>query len=124
MSNSFIGEGPTIPWLFDGYFLEPVENLKKVYNMLSDDDVVVPGHGRITNKAGLIYTMDYVTTLKAKVEDAITKGLTLEQAKQSVTMKEFDKGYQIFDWLHYNFNLTNAYKDIKANSTKSSALNQ
>jgi glyoxylase-like metal-dependent hydrolase (beta-lactamase superfamily II) len=116
--NPFIGESPTIPWLFDGYFLEPAANLKKMYDFLPEDAIVIPGHGRVTTKAGIKYTIDYVETLQAKVEEAVSKGMTLEQAKQSVTMKEFDKGYTIFNWLHYNFNLTNAYKDINANKSK------
>lgn len=116
--NPFIAESPAIPWLFDGYFLEPVNNLKKIYNMIGDNDVVVPGHGRITNKAGIKYTIDYVVALKTNVEDAVHKGLTLEQTKASVTMKAFDKGYELFDWLHYNFNIPNAYKDIKENTKK------
>lgn len=116
--NPFIAESPTIPWLFDGYFLEPVQNLNKIYNMISDKDIVVPGHGRITNKAGIKYTIDYVTALQTNVENAVKKGLTLEETKATVTMKEFDKGYELFNWLHFNFNLPNAYKDIKQNGTK------
>lgn len=117
VGNPFIGESPTIPWLFDGYFLEPLNNLTKIYNMLGDNDVIVPGHGRITNKAGIKYTIDYVNTLKNEVQNAITQGKTLEQTQASVTMKEFDKGYEIFRWLHYNFNIPNAYKDIKASTS-------
>jgi glyoxylase-like metal-dependent hydrolase (beta-lactamase superfamily II) len=116
--NPFIAENPAIPWLFDGYFLEPADNLKKMYDLLPDDAVVVPGHGRITNKAGIKYTIDYVQSLKQQVADAIQKGLTLEQAKQTVTMKEYDKGYVLFNWLHFNFNLPNAYKDISGNKGK------
>jgi glyoxylase-like metal-dependent hydrolase (beta-lactamase superfamily II) len=116
--NPFIAESPAIPWLFDGYFLEPVQNLNKIYNMISDKDIVVPGHGRITNKAGIKYTIDYVTALQTNVENAVKKGLTLEQTKTAVTMKEFDKGYELFDWLHFNFNIPNAYKDIKQNDGK------
>lgn len=116
--NPFIAESPTIPWLFDGYFLEPVQNLNKIYNMISDKDIVVPGHGRITNKAGIKYTIDYVTALQANVENAVKKGLTLEETKAAVTMKEFDKGYELFNWLHFNFNVPNAYKDIKQNGVK------
>ena len=115
--NPFIGEGPTIPWLFDGFFLEPAANLRKLYDLLPDDAVVVPGHGRITNKAGIKYTIDYVASLKKNVEEAVQKGLTLEQTKQSVTMKEYDKGYLFFSWLHNNFNVPNAYKDISANTS-------
>jgi len=116
--NPFIAESPTIPWLFDGYFLEPVQNLNKIYNMISDKDIVVPGHGRITNKAGIKYTIDYVTALQTNVENAVKKGLTLEETKTAVTMKEFDKGYELFNWLHFNFNVPNAYKDIKQNAGK------
>jgi glyoxylase-like metal-dependent hydrolase (beta-lactamase superfamily II) len=113
--NPFISESPAIPWLFDGYFLEPAENLKKMYDFLPDDAIVVPGHGRITNKAGIKYTIDYVEDLKKNVADAIDKGLTLEQTKEAVKMKEYNKGYVLFDWLHFNFNLPSAYKEIKAN---------
>jgi glyoxylase-like metal-dependent hydrolase (beta-lactamase superfamily II) len=116
--NPFIAESPTIPWLFDGYFLEPVQNLNKIYNMISDKDIVVPGHGRITNKAGIKYTIDYVTVLQNNVENAVKKGLTLDETKATVIMKEFDKGYELFNWLHFNFNVPNAYKDIKQNTAK------
>ena len=116
--NPFIAESPTIPWLFDGYFLEPVQNLNKIYNMISDKDIVVPGHGRMTNKAGIKYTIDYVSALQSNVENAVKKGMTLEQTKAAVSMKEFDKGYELFDWLHFNFNVPNAYKDIKQNGVK------
>ncbi|MFL5745713.1 MAG: MBL fold metallo-hydrolase [Niastella sp.] len=116
--NPFIAESPTIPWLFDGYFLEPAANLKKIYDMLPDDAIIVPGHGRITNKAGIKYTLDYVQSLTQQVQAAVQKGLTLEQTQQTVTMKEYDKGYVLFNWLHFNFNLPNAYKDISNNKGK------
>lgn len=110
--NPFIAESPAIPWLFDGFFLEPANNLKKIYDFLPEDAIVIPGHGRITSKAGIKYTIDYVMELKRQVKEAVDKGLTLEQTGKTVTMKAYDKGYVLFDWLHYNFNLTNAYKDI------------
>jgi glyoxylase-like metal-dependent hydrolase (beta-lactamase superfamily II) len=116
--NPFIGESPTIPWLFDGYFLEPAANLKKIYDLLPDDAIIVPGHGRITNKAGIKYTIDYVQSLSQQVQQAVQKGLTLEQTRQKVTMKDYDKGYVLFNWLHFNFNLPNAYKDISNNKPK------
>ncbi|MBW4361594.1 MBL fold metallo-hydrolase [Flavobacterium taihuense] len=116
--NPFIAESPAIPWLFDGYFLEPVNNLNTIYNMISDSDIVIPGHGRITNKVGIKCTIDYVSALKTNVENAVKKGLTLDETKATVTMKEFNKGYELFNWLHFNFNVPNAYKDIKQNGNK------
>ncbi|NMH28634.1 MBL fold metallo-hydrolase [Flavobacterium silvaticum] len=111
--NPFIAESPAIPWLFDGYFLEPTRNLRKIYDMVGDTDIIIPGHGRITNKSGIKYTLDYVEALRKNVEAAVKKGLTLEQTKATLKMKDFDKGYEIFDWLHFNFNIPNAYNDIK-----------
>jgi glyoxylase-like metal-dependent hydrolase (beta-lactamase superfamily II) len=116
--NPFIGESPCIPWLFDGYFLEPANNLKKMYDFLPDDAIVIPGHGRITNKAGIKFTIDYVAALKKNVEEAVDKGMTLEQTLQFVKMEDYNKGYVLFNWLHFNFNVPNAYKDIKANRGK------
>lgn len=116
--NPFIAESPAIPWLFDGYFLEPVNNLKKVFDFLPDDAIVVPGHGRITTKAGIQYTIDYVSALQENVSQAVAKGLSLEETKKTVTMKEYDKGYALFHWLHFNFNVPNAYKDIRAGNIK------
>jgi glyoxylase-like metal-dependent hydrolase (beta-lactamase superfamily II) len=116
--NPFIAESPAIPWLFDGYFLEPAGNLKKMYDFLPDDAIIIPGHGRMTNKAGIKFTIDYVAALKKNVEEAVANGLTLEQTIQAVKMPEFNKGYELFDWLHFNFNIPNAYKDIKASRQK------
>jgi glyoxylase-like metal-dependent hydrolase (beta-lactamase superfamily II) len=116
--NPFIGESPCIPWLFDGYFLEPANNLKKMYEFLPEDAIVIPGHGRITTKAGIKFTIDYVDALKTNVESAVKKGLTLVQTIETIKMKEYDKGYILFNWLHFNFNIPNAYKDIQANKDK------
>ncbi|MGM9475950.1 hypothetical protein ACS5PU_05950 [Pedobacter sp. GSP4] len=112
--NPFIAESPAIPWLFDGFFLEPAANLKKLYDFLPEDAVVIPGHGRITNKAGIKYTIDYVEALRSNVESAVKDNLTLEQTVAKLKMPEFNKGYVLFDWLHYNFNIPNAYKDISS----------
>jgi glyoxylase-like metal-dependent hydrolase (beta-lactamase superfamily II) len=116
--NPFIAESPCIPWLFDGFFLEPAMNLKKMYDLLPPDAVVIPGHGKVTGREGIKYTIDYVEALKKNVEEAVGKGLSLSETIQAVTMKEFNKGYLLFNWLHFNFNVPNAYKDIKANSAK------
>ncbi|MBS1565884.1 MAG: amidohydrolase family protein, partial [Bacteroidetes bacterium] len=36
-------------------------------------------------------------------------------------MKEYDRGYELFSWLHFNFNLPNAYKDISSTLAQSKA---
>lgn len=112
--NPFIAESPAIPWLFDGFFLEPADNLQKLYDFLPDEAIIVPGHGSITTKKGISYTVGYVSCLKKLVTAAVEKKLTLDETKKIVTMTEWDKGYELFHWLHFNFNLPNAYNDIKS----------
>jgi glyoxylase-like metal-dependent hydrolase (beta-lactamase superfamily II) len=119
--NPFIAESPAIPWLFDGFFLEPAEILKKMYDFLPEDAIVIPGHGRITNKAGIKYTIDYVEDLKSKVQEAVSKKFSLEKTREFVRMKEYDKGYTLFNWLHFNFNLPSAFKDINSANQKNKA---
>ncbi|WP_143017022.1 MBL fold metallo-hydrolase [Dyadobacter soli] len=119
VGNPFIAESPAIPWLFDGYFLDPVTNLKRIYDMVGDNDVVVPGHGRVTNKAGIKFTIDYVSGLRDNVRKAVNAGYSLAQTQKEVVMPEFNRGYELFEWLHFNFNIPNAYKDIsRQNSGK------
>ncbi len=116
--NPFIAESPTIPWLFDGFFLEPARNLRKVYDLLPDDAIIVPGHGKITNKAGIKYTIDYVDALKKNVEDAVRKGLHAGTNPSRRSPEGVRQRLCLFDWLHYNFNLPNAYRDIGSNQAK------
>lgn len=112
--NPFIAEAPAIPMLFDGYFVELAANLKKMYDFLPADAIVVPGHVHITTKSGIKYTIDYVAALQSGVEAAVNQGLTLGQTQQAVTLREFYKDNVLFDWLHGNFNLQNAHKDISS----------
>jgi hypothetical protein len=60
------------------------------------------------------------TELKKEVEAAVAKGLTLEQTKATVKMDAYDKGYVLFNWLHFNFNLPMPIKTLaitKRNNT-------
>lgn len=51
---------------------------------------IVPGHGRIGDTADLAYYRDMVTIVRDRVQDAIHKGMTLEQVKAAKPTEDWD----------------------------------
>jgi cyclase len=54
---------------------------------------VVPGHGRITDEADVVDYRDMVTIIRDRFEDAIKKGLTLEQVKAARLVRDYEGRY-------------------------------
>ncbi|MEC9373163.1 MAG: MBL fold metallo-hydrolase [Planctomycetota bacterium] len=50
--------------------------------LCNDETVVVPGHGSLTNVDGLRQQREYFDDIRAFVEDAITRGVSLEQIRE------------------------------------------
>jgi glyoxylase-like metal-dependent hydrolase (beta-lactamase superfamily II) len=69
----------------------PVDNWIRACDlMLSWDlDVVVPGHGPITDKAGVRQLKYYLEYVKAEARKRFDQGMTLEQAVDDISLKEF-----------------------------------
>ena len=58
--------------------------------MLSwDVDVVVPGHGPITDKAGVRELKHYLEYVKSEARQRYDAGMTLEQAVDDISLKQF-----------------------------------
>jgi glyoxylase-like metal-dependent hydrolase (beta-lactamase superfamily II) len=109
--NPIITVRPSLPWLLDGHLVETLSSLQKVYDFLSEDARVVPGHGSVIAKKDLQWHIDYLETVKKEVEAAIEDGLTMEQTVERVKMPEFE-GYALFGWVHPGLNVPAAYKDL------------
>lgn len=110
--NPVIAQKPSLTWLLDGHLLETLKTLKKVYDFLPVDARVVPGHGPVMGREELTWHIDYLSTVKKEVRDAIERGLTLEETVEEVKMEEF-RGYALFDWVHPALNIPAAYRDLK-----------
>ena len=54
-----------------------------------DIDVVMPGHGELTDKSGLTWKVGYLRDLRVEVGEAVKKGQSLEDTKQSVKMEKY-----------------------------------
>lgn len=51
---------------------------------------VIPGHGRLCDEHDLLEYRDMVTIVRDRVQDAIDKGMSLEQVKAAGLTKEYD----------------------------------
>ncbi len=109
--NPIIAAKPALPWLLDGHLVATLETLKRVYDFLPPDARIVPGHGVPMSREDMKWHIDYLATVRAKVQAAVEKGLTLEQTVQQTSMPEFG-GYALFGWVHPGLNVPAAYRDL------------
>lgn len=54
---------------------------------------VIPGHGRLCTEADVVEYRDMVTIVRDRVQDAIKRGLTLEQVKAAKLTLDYDPQY-------------------------------
>lgn len=109
--NPVIAAKPALPWLLDGHLVATLETLQRVYAFLPADARIIPGHGVAMTREDLKWHIDYLATVRAKVQAAIDQGLTLEQTVRQVAMPEFG-GYMLFGWVHPTLNVPAAYRDL------------
>lgn len=65
--------------------------------------LVVPGHGRVCDAADIATYRDMVTILRDRVQDAVKRGLTLEQVKAARLTKDYDTRYDTPEWTKDQF---------------------
>ena len=87
--------------------------MKKIRSFLPDDATIVPGHFGPTDKQGLDFAIDYLEQLHDQVGQAVKQGWSLEETVERVKMDKF-RGYAIFDWVHFQVNVPNTYKELAA----------
>jgi glyoxylase-like metal-dependent hydrolase (beta-lactamase superfamily II) len=55
--------------------------------------LVIPGHGRIADHAEVAYYRDMLTIIRDRVQDMITRKMTLAQVKQARPTRDYDARY-------------------------------
>lgn len=55
-------------------------NLQTLVTKMDDDTLIIPGHGELTDKAGLLKKIAMIKATKAEVDEMKSQGLTVEQA--------------------------------------------
>ena len=54
---------------------------------------VIPGHGRLADEADVVEYRDMVTIIRDRIQDAIKKGMTLEQVKAARLVRDYEGRY-------------------------------
>jgi glyoxylase-like metal-dependent hydrolase (beta-lactamase superfamily II) len=54
---------------------------------------VIPGHGRLTDEADVVEYRDMMTIIRDRVQNALDKGMTLEQVKAARLVSDYDGRY-------------------------------
>jgi cyclase len=111
IGNPMVAQPPALPWLLDGKHEEVLATMKKVRSFLPEEATVVPGHGVPVKPKDINFIINYLEVLNVQVNEAIKKGMTLEQAQKSITMKKF-QGYALWGWVHTGVNIPNTYKEL------------
>jgi glyoxylase-like metal-dependent hydrolase (beta-lactamase superfamily II) len=65
--------------------------------------LIIPGHGRVCDSADLATYRDMVTIIRDRIQDAVKRGLTLEQVKAARLTKDYDPRYDVPGWTKDQF---------------------
>jgi glyoxylase-like metal-dependent hydrolase (beta-lactamase superfamily II) len=86
----FNGRFPFIDTANGGSVRGLIANVEKILSALPDDVKVIPGHGELSDKAGLRRFVDMLKGTTAAVQAAIKAGKTVEQVKAEKILAQWD----------------------------------
>jgi glyoxylase-like metal-dependent hydrolase (beta-lactamase superfamily II) len=73
-----------------------------ILGRMENVEIVVPGHGGVTNQQAFVYVRDYLVALKERVLEQMVAGKGIEEILTIVTMEDFSD-YGWFDqWIRAN----------------------
>ena len=55
--------------------------------------LVIPGHGRIADQPDVVYYYEMVSIVRDRIQDMISRGMTIEQVKAARPTRDFDTRY-------------------------------
>jgi cyclase len=104
-----LGWSKTLPNLVDATVTDWVPTLDKVLNQYPTAKFV-PGHGGVAEAAEIKDFRDYLDDLRARVQQGIKDGLTMDQAKQQLKLPE---KYRTFAFQNFATpNVEDVYKEL------------
>lgn len=104
-------QGGTVDGLIDALndiiaFMVPRENEE-------GGTYLIPGHGRVCDRTDIVNYRDAVTIIRARIQDMVSKGMTLEQVKAANPSADYDGlyGSDTGDWTTTMF-IEAVYNDL------------
>ena len=86
-----VERGGTINGIVDA--LNRIIDLSQAEFRTEGGTLIIPGHGRISDTADVTYYRDMTTILRDRVQDAIKKGMTLDQIKKADLTVDYEPRY-------------------------------
>ena len=105
-----LGWSKTLPNLVDATVNEWIPTLDTILNQYSTAQFV-PGHGNVATAADIRDFRNYLDDLRARVKQGIANGLTVDQAKQELTLPEKYKAFAFQNFATPN--VEDMYKELK-----------
>jgi len=105
-----MGWSRTLPNLVDATVVDWITSLDKILVQYPTAKFV-PGHGQVATAIEIREFRDYLVDLKTRVQRGIADGLTIEQAKQQLTLPEKYKSFAFQNFAQPN--VEDMYKELK-----------
>jgi cyclase len=105
-----LGWSRTLPNLVDATVNDWVPTLDKVLSQYGTAKFV-PGHGGVAEAANIREFRDYLDDLRSRVKQGIADGLTVDQAKEKLTLPEKYKSFAFQNFATPN--VEDTYKELK-----------
>ena len=86
----FAGMYPFIDVEHGGSITGMIAASNRILGMIDDNTRVIPGHGMLTDKQGLVAYRDMLTKIRDRIQSQIKAGKTLEEIKSSRPTQDFD----------------------------------
>jgi cyclase len=105
-----MGWSKTLPNLIDATVNDWITSLDKI---LTDYPTAkfIPGHGEVATAVEMRDFRDYLVDLRSRVQQGIARGLTIDQAKQQLTLPEKYKTFAFQNFAQPN--VEDMYKELK-----------
>jgi cyclase len=104
-----LGWSKTLPNLVDATVNDWIPTLDKMLAQYPTAKFI-PGHGNVAEVAGMRDFRAYLDDLRNRVKEGISSGLTLDQAKQQLTLPEKYKGFALQNFASPN--VEDMYKEL------------
>jgi cyclase len=84
--------------------------------------MVIPGHGRLSNESDVDDYRNWMTIVRDRLQDMVSKGMTLAQVKAARPTLDFDGVFENPEWTPETF-LETAYRDLSRRVTQTTRAN-
>ncbi len=116
VGNMLQAPPPAFPWLLDGGHREAVETYRRLHEMLDDETIIVPGHGKLMHREEILFHVRYIDELSKQVGKTIERGMSLEEAKEEVRMEDYSS-YSMYEFIHFEVNVPTMHGELSGGSS-------